>query len=178
MWRTMLERTDTELLDAISDGDRQALRMLYDRHARWLLLRLHRRSSDAGLNEEVVQDCFVKVWHHSSSYRGEGEVGAWLWTITLRALLDRLRRRTPIPTGASPPDTRIESAEDQILLGLQHGEVGAALDRLTPELRAVLQATVLDGLTVGEASQLLGIPAGTVKSRAMRARRVLRQELA
>ncbi|HEX2179831.1 MAG TPA: RNA polymerase sigma factor [Actinomycetota bacterium] len=178
MRRTMLEWTDTELLEAISGGDRQALRMLYDRHARWLLLRLHRRSSDAGLNEEVVQDCFVKVWRRSSSYRGDGEVAAWLWTITLRALVDRLRRRTPMPSEAAPKDEPVASAEDQILLGLQHGEVGAALDRLAPELRAVLQATVLDGLTVEEASQLLGIPAGTVKTRAMRARRLLREELA
>ena len=53
-----------------------------------------------------------------------------------------------------------------------------ALNRLAPELQAVLQATVLDGLSTREAAALLGIPAGTVKTRAMRARARLREELA
>jgi RNA polymerase sigma-70 factor (ECF subfamily) len=52
------------------------------------------------------------------------------------------------------------------------------LDRLSPELRAVVQATVLDGLTTREAGHLLGIPAGTVKTRMSRARIQLREELA
>jgi RNA polymerase sigma-70 factor (ECF subfamily) len=63
-------------------------------------------------------------------------------------------------------------------MGIEHGDLAGALDRLSPELRAVLQATVLDGLTTREAARLLGIPAGTVKTRLMRARRQLREGLA
>ena len=55
--------------------------------------------------------------------------------------------------------------------------MGAALGRLSPELRAVLRATVVDGLTTREAAELLGIPEGTVKARSMRARRQLREAL-
>lgn len=64
-----------------------------------------------------------------------------------------------------------------MLLGVEHGDLGAALTRLSPELRAVIEATVLDGLTTKEAARLLGIPEGTVKTRAMRARARLREEL-
>jgi RNA polymerase sigma-70 factor (ECF subfamily) len=70
------------------------------------------------------------------------------------------------------------SAEDQVLLGVEFGDLGGALGRLSPELRAVVQATVIDGLTTKEAARLLGIPAGTVKTRMMRARARLREELA
>jgi RNA polymerase sigma-70 factor (ECF subfamily) len=63
-------------------------------------------------------------------------------------------------------------------MGIEHGDLAGALDRLSPELRAVLQATVLDGLTTREAARLLGIPSGTVKTRLMRARRQLREGLA
>jgi RNA polymerase sigma-70 factor (ECF subfamily) len=56
-------------------------------------------------------------------------------------------------------------------------EVGAALSQLAPELREVLRAMVLDGLTVRETSVLLGLPEGTVKSRARRARSALREAL-
>lgn len=174
-----MDRTDAELLEAIADGDRQALRVLYDRHARWLLLRLRRRNTDQQLNEEAVQDCFVKVWNKAHTYRGDGDVGAWLWRIAIRTLLDRIRKRTPTPLEFLPGRREtVTSAEDQVLVGLQHGDLGPALDRLSPELRAVLQATVLDGLTTREAADLLGIPQGTVKTRAMRARQQLREELA
>src|SRR6266496_4211791 len=70
------------------------------------------------------------------------------------------------------------SAEEQGLAALEHRDVIRALNRLAPELQAVLQATVLDGLSTREAAALLGIPAGTVKTRAMRARARLREELA
>jgi RNA polymerase sigma-70 factor (ECF subfamily) len=70
------------------------------------------------------------------------------------------------------------SAEEHVLLAVQYGDVGAALASLSPELRAVVQATVLDGLTTREAAQLLGIPPGTVKTRMMRARAALRERLA
>lgn len=170
---------DRELLRAVADGDRAALRVLYDRHAPWLTLRLARRCADRGLVDEAVADTFLVVWRKADRYRGDGEVGAWLWAIAMRRLLSRLRVRTPVPTEIRP-DTRtaVRSAEEQVLLGLEHGAVGSALQRLSPELRAVLQATVLDGLTTREAARLLGIPQGTVKTRARRARAALREELA
>ena len=56
-------------------------------------------------------------------------------------------------------------------------DVGDALRRLAPELRQVLQAMVLDGLTVRETAVLLGVPEGTVKTRARRARIAMRAQL-
>jgi RNA polymerase sigma-70 factor (ECF subfamily) len=70
------------------------------------------------------------------------------------------------------------SAEEHVLLGVQYGELGVAMGRLSPELGAVVQATVLDGLTTREAATLLGIPAGTVKTRMMRAKVQMREALA
>ena len=70
------------------------------------------------------------------------------------------------------------SAEEQVLLGVEYGDLGSALRRLSPQMRAVVQATVLDGLTTREASQLLGIPENTVKTRLHRAKAHLRGHLA
>ncbi|WP_199842400.1 RNA polymerase sigma factor, partial [Streptomyces scabiei] len=83
----------------------------------------------------------------------------------LRQALARLRQREEV------------SAEEQVLARVQHGDLAGSLAALSPELRAVLQATVIDGLTTREAAVLLGIPPGTVKTRAMRARRQLREGL-
>ena len=168
--------SDEELLASIAEGDRSGLRELYDRHAHWLTLRISRRCADPGLVEEVVQDTFVAVWRGAARYRGQGEVAAWIWGIGIRRLIDRLRpRRTAwllLPRSDSEP-----SAEEEALLGIEYGDLAGALNRLSPELRAVLQATVLDGLTAREAGRRLGIPTGTVKTRLMRARRHLREAL-
>ena len=166
---------DDELLRAVaSTGDRDALEALYRRHAPWLVARLSRRCADPGLVDEAVQDTFVAVWRTARRWDGRGEVAAWVWGIAVRRLIDLLRKQRAPATfvlDAAP------SAEEQVLLGVEHGDLGGALARLSPELRAVVQATVLDGLTSREAGRLLGIPAGTVKTRMMRARAQLRQEV-
>lgn len=170
---------DAALLRQVADGDRRALEQLYARHAGWLLIRLGRRCADPGMVDEVVQDTFVAVWRSAGRYGGRGEVAAWIWGIGVRRLVDAVRRGSCAQVVADLPQAGAEiSAEERVLLGVQYGDLAGALDRLSPELRAVVQSTVLDGLTTAEAGRLLGIPQGTVKTRMKRAREVLREELA
>ncbi len=176
-----VDASDAELLRLVAAGDEGALRQLFDRHGSWLLLRLQRRTSDEGLVAEVLQDTFVAVWQSARKWRGDGEVGAWLWGIAIRRLISRLRLHgQPTPAtddliAASSP--LVQSAEDELLLGVEHGDVGDALRSLSPQLRAVVQATVLDGLSSREAARLLGIPQGTVKTRLRLAKSQLRDSL-
>jgi RNA polymerase sigma-70 factor (ECF subfamily) len=169
--------TDEELLDAVAAGDRHALRALYERHAPWLVLRLSRRCADPSVVDQAVQDTFLALWRKPGSYQGDGAVAAWIWGIGVRRLIDQLRRR-PAATWTAARDEVQVSAEDQVLLGVEHGDLAGVLRGLSPELRAVVQATVLDGLNTREAARLLGIPAGTVKTRLSRARIQMREALA
>jgi RNA polymerase sigma-70 factor (ECF subfamily) len=169
--------TDQDLIVAVREGDAAALRSLYDRHAPWLTIRLARRCADPAIVEEVVQDTFLAVWRGAGRYRGQGEVAAWIWGIAIRRLIDRLRKHRSASRLVGRPDPE-PSAEELVLLGIEHGDLASAMDGLSPELRAVIQATALDGLTTREAAHLLGIPRGTVKTRLMRARRELREALA
>ena len=86
-------RDDTELLTALAGGDRGALRVLHDRHAPWLVLRLGRRCADPDLVDQAVQDTFLAGWRRPDGYRGAGEVGAWIWGIAIRRLIADPRRR-------------------------------------------------------------------------------------
>ena len=159
--------------------DRAALHELYLRHEPWLSARLTHRCGDPQVVEESVQDTFVTVWRTAGRYRGSGEVAAWIWGIGIRTLLHKVRPRKPLVERLrSQRQAPQLSAEDQLLVQVEHGDLGAALDQLSPELRLVVQATVLDGLTCREAGALLGVPTGTVKTRMMRARRELREALA
>jgi RNA polymerase sigma factor (sigma-70 family) len=175
--------TDETLLRAVAAGDELALAELYDRHAGWLMVRLRRRCSSADVVELALQDTFLALWRNAARYRGQGEVGAFLWRIAVRRLIDELRadgrqlRSWQLGGPDSAPGGLVQSAEDEVLVGIEYGRLGEALTRLSPELRAAMQATVLDGLTCAEAGRLLGVPTGTVKSRCRRARLELREAL-
>jgi RNA polymerase sigma-70 factor, ECF subfamily len=175
------ERSDDELLRAAGSSDRQAFEVYYRRNAPWLEVRLRRRCGDTDLAADVVQETFLAVWRAAASYRGSQQSAGWLWSIASRRLIDAHRRRMvrAHTVGEAHPNLLpAPSAEDQALASSYGAELALALDRLSPELRAVLQATVLDGLSVRETAVLLDIPEGTVKSRAVRARRQLREALA
>jgi RNA polymerase sigma-70 factor, ECF subfamily len=171
------EPSDGELLAVIADGDRIAFDALYARHFAWLHLRLSRRCADPGLVEEAIQDTFLAIWRKAGSYRGQGDVGAWVWGIGIRQLLNRTRQRKTPAWYLLVQSDRLVSAEDTVLLATEHGDLAGAIDHLSPELRAVVQATVIDGLTTREAARVLGVPSGTVKTRMMRARQQLREAL-
>lgn len=101
--------------------------------------------------------------------------------IAIRKLLSHLRTRPgPLPVGSgtiAALSPAVRSAEDTLLVTVEHGELGRALTELSPQLRQALQATVIDGLTTREAARLLGIPHGTVKSRVRLAKAQLRRQM-
>jgi RNA polymerase sigma-70 factor (ECF subfamily) len=164
----------------LSRGDEAALDELWVRHAPWLLLRLRRRAPDeAG---DLLQETFLAAWRNAGSFRG-GDAGGWLWRIASRRLVDASRRarvrdprRLPQPTGTDAGVTA--SAEEQVLADVLDADLATALDQLSPELRAALRATVVDGFSTREAAAVLGVAEGTVKSRSSRARALLRHHLA
>lgn len=171
---------DEALIARVARGDRVALEQLYFRHAPWLTGRLQARCGDIELVDTAIQDTFLAVWKAAKKYRGEGAVGAWIWGIAIRRLIDQIRKKRPEPIAPdviAAMNTDTVSFESDFLESGVHGELGPALHSLDPDLQAVLIATALDGLTTKEAGRLLGIPHGTVKTRLMRARTRLQEAL-
>jgi RNA polymerase sigma-70 factor (ECF subfamily) len=169
--------SDETLLAAVAERDMGAFRVLYERHAGWLAVRLARRCNDGDLVADAIQDTFVAVWRRPRGFRGEGDIAGWLWGIAIRRLVSRLRaggRAAGVFERAGP----VPAAEDQVLLSVEYGDMGQALARLSPEMRAVIQAVVLDGLSAREAAQLLRVPVSSVKTRLYRAKAHLRAALA
>jgi RNA polymerase sigma-70 factor (ECF subfamily) len=179
--RVVCRDVDEErLVRLMARGDRAAFDEFYRRTAPWLAVRLRRRCADDDLVAEVMQETYLAVWRAAGAFAGSAAGGSavgWVWTIAARRLVDAFRRRARdgrVPHTAPDPEP---AAEDAVLAGTVGDELGEALRRLAPELRAVLQATVLDGLSVRETAVLLGVPEGTVKTRARRARIALREAL-
>jgi len=170
---------DRALVARIARRDRSALEQLYRRHGPWMTARLESRCGDPDLVDMAVQDTFVAVWRTAHTYRGDGQVGAWLWGIAIRRLIDQLRKRRPTPMSPESMQAfdRAMTFEDALIDNGAHGSLGPALRSLQPDLRSVLIATAIDGLSTKEAGRLLGVPQGTVKTRLVRARQHLQLAL-
>ncbi len=173
-------RDEEEFVRLVAKGDRAAFEQLYRRTAPWLAVRLRRRCADDQVVAEVMQETYLAVWRAAGGFAGaavDGSAVGWLWTIAARRLVDAFRKRardTAVPLTAAPV---APAAEDEALSEVVGDEVGVARDRRAPELRQVLQAMVVDGLSVRETAALLGVPEGTVKTRARRARIAMREAL-
>lgn len=171
---------DDELIAAMAGGDDTALRELFARHAPWLAARL-RPILPAAEVEDVLQESFLAVWRGARGYRPEGSPGGWLWGITRRQAALWLRRRGPagLPL-AGPAAAGARDAGDPGETAVSAAELAAAVDALGPEgspQREVWRLMYLEDRPVAEVAALLGVPEGTVKSRAHRVRQLMRAVL-
>lgn len=126
---------------------------------------------DAALAEDVVQEVFLRVHRQLRTLRDPARFVPWLLAIARNASYDagRARRRRPlelvgdgeIPTMAQSPDPHLAF------------EVHDALRRLDPDLHEAIVLVCLAGFSYDEAAEVIGTPAGTVKSRVFRARKRL-----
>ncbi|GAA1607998.1 RNA polymerase sigma factor [Actinoplanes couchii] len=181
--RESLDAVDEEeLVRRTAAGDRRAFDELYRRTSPMLAVRLRRRCSDADVVADVLQETYLSVWRAAGSFAGaaaQGSALGWLWTIAANRLVDAFRRRArqeqvpPVPVA----ETVAPAAEDEVMAGRVGQDLEQALLRLPLEVRQVLRAMVLDGLSARDTAVLLNVPEGTVKSRARRARIALREAL-
>ncbi len=172
---------DDELISAMADGDDTALRELFARHAPWLAARL-RPILPAAEVEDVLQESFLAVWRGAAGYRPEGSPGGWLWGITRRQAALWLRRRGPdgLPLAAMT-GLGVEHAVDPAEAAVSRAELAEAVRALGPDgstTQEVWRLMYVEDRPVTEVAGLMGIPEGTVKSRAHRVRQLMRAVLA
>ena len=161
---------DDELIAALAAGDETALRELFTRHAPWLAARL-RAALPAADVEDALQETFLAVWRRAVSYQPRGIPRAWMWVIARNQAALLLRRRGPALAALEEvPHGGLDPAETAMI----RAEIATALSGPGGE---VLRLMYVQDRPVAEVATLLGIPAGTVKSRAHRARRLLRAAL-
>jgi len=169
---------DDELIARLAGGDDRALRELFRRHAPILAARLRAVLPPSDV-EDVLQETFVAAWQGAASYQphspaGASKAGGWLWGIARRQAALLLRRRGPAP--ASLPDV-LTLAGDPATVVVNQAQLASAVRTLSPAEHQVWQLMYVEDRPLAEVAELTGVPAGTVKSRAHRARRLLRAAL-
>ncbi len=182
--------SDGAVIERVLGGDVDAFESIMDRYAEHVSRIAGRRVARADV-EEVVQDIFVRAYLSLSSYAGKGDFKWWLSKIAVRACFDYWReryRRRERPLSALTEDQArglaravSEEAARSHADGAERGEarelLAWALDRLSPEDRAVLELVHIEERPVAEAAALLGWSTVNVKVRAHRSRKKLRAVL-
>jgi RNA polymerase sigma-70 factor (ECF subfamily) len=180
---------DTELVRRALARDGTAFRTIMERYNRRLyrIARgILRNDSEA---EDVVQEAYVSAFAHLDSFRGESSLATWLSRITINEALGRLRRERAavdlavvearpeaqiiqFPQSGSSTDPERTMAQREILQLVER-----ATDNLPEMFRIVFVTRVIEGMSVEETAELLGLRPETVKTRLHRARRLVREQL-
>ena len=167
--------TDLDLIDAIADHDERSFDVLYHRYSVPLynyILRLIHRPHVA---EEILQEVFLAVWEGAGRFKGRAKVKTWLFRIAHYQAVSWLRRKREVLTddGELPDRPVPPRTESQVIASWQTDTVRTALDKLSPEHRAVLELAFFHEMSYAEIAEVLECPVGTVKSRMSYARRNL-----
>ena len=181
-------RSDNELVAAVTSGDEDAFRELFERHRQAVARRAYRFFARREQVEEIVQDTFTKVYFALSSYRGTHERSfiAWLSQIAVRVCYDELRRPHHQAEQMLGDLTDDETDFLQHYAGATGNErthedalanrdlAAKLLARLTPDDRLVLTLLHGEEHSSAEIAALTGWSEGKVRVRALRARNSLR----
>lgn len=171
---------DEALLAGIARGDEVAFETLFRRYQKGLFRYLVGLVRDEALTEELVCETMTAIWRNAPTFQGRSRVSTWMFAIASNQAKTALRRR-PLPQAGLEDVVTLEdprpSAVEEIARAERAGQVRAALERLTPDHRQVVELTFLHGFSYQEIAQIAGCPVNTVKTRMFHAKRRLREAL-
>jgi RNA polymerase sigma-70 factor, ECF subfamily len=168
-------RSDAELLAAHVAGDRYAFEELFYRHHRQLYRLAVMTSRNPDDAADAMQDALLSAHRTAASFRRDAAVSSWLYRIVVNACLDRLRRnRSHLMVELDDEAHTVGDHTPRVDTAIM---VERALMRLPIEQRAAVVAVDMQGYSVAETAQMLGVAQGTVKSRCSRARAKLAEAL-
>jgi RNA polymerase sigma-70 factor, ECF subfamily len=166
------------------DGDRDAFGQLFLRHRDRLWAVAVRTLSDPEEAADALQDAMISAFRRAGSFRGDSAVTTWLHRIVVNACVDRLRRKAVRPAASGTDERTLDNlavaqcAPDPSSDSDTSLDVMSALRTLPPDQQAALVLVDMLGYPVAEASAILGVSEGTVKSRCARGRARLLPRLA
>lgn len=167
---------DKKLMSLICDGDRNALRKLYERHHKRVFYFIQRFISNVATAEDLANDVFIEVWQSAEKYEGRSQVSSWLLGI---ARFKALSERRKIKPTVDPDEALGGLADDKdspetTAQKMNKGEIlKACVQKLSEEHRVVVDLIYYHSKSMNDVGEILDLPLNTVKTRAFHARKKL-----
>lgn len=167
---------DAALIAAIATGDRDAMRILYNRHHIRVFRFAARLVDDIAAAEDVVSEAFMEVWRQAGRFEGRSSVSTWIMAIARFKALSARRRHPEAELDAQVTETVADPAltpEQAVLEGDRRTQLRACLSQLSPDHRAIIDLVYYHDKTIEEVAAIVGVPKNTVKTRMFYARKRL-----
>jgi RNA polymerase sigma-70 factor (ECF subfamily) len=163
---------DEDLMQLVRDGDVRAFDLIFDRHSGAAFSLAYRMCGRRAMAEDVVQEAFVSLWRSGARYdRARGSVRSWILGVVHNRAIDAFRRESIRSSRDIRDETAAERVEsdERVEREVERRDdaqtVRAALQTLPDEQRRVIELAYFGGFTHTQISELLSLPAGTVKGR-------------
>jgi RNA polymerase sigma-70 factor (ECF subfamily) len=157
---------EKHIVDLLREGDEKAISLLYEHYGDTLYGVAYKVVRDEELAQDILQESFIKIWNKAHTYDpGKAKLFTWLFRITRNTSIDKLRSLS----NKAEKEIQIDVSdvynvgEENIRPELM--DMKKQLGKIEPKYQIVLEALFFEGMTQQEASEELGIPLGTVKSR-------------
>jgi RNA polymerase sigma-70 factor, ECF subfamily len=167
---------DAVLIAAIAAGDRDAMRILYNRHHVRVFRFTARLTNDVTAAEDVVSEAFMEVWRQAGRFEGRSSVSTWIMSIARFKAMSVHRRRRETELDAQAADTVADPSltpEQVVLETDRRTQLRACLSQLSADHRAVIDLVYYHEKTIEEVAEIVGVPKNTVKTRMFYARKRL-----
>jgi RNA polymerase sigma-70 factor, ECF subfamily len=175
------DNSDMLLVEAIAAGDRHALQTLYGRHHVKVYRFAMRFMRDEAAAEDLVSEVFIDVWRQAERFERRCQVSTWLLAIARNKALSTLRRRSHeqldheiaefIEDPADNPEIMMQKQERSTVLR-------SCLQELSPAHREIIDLVYYHERSIDEVSEIIGVPANTVKTRMFYARKRIGEMMA
>jgi RNA polymerase sigma-70 factor (ECF subfamily) len=168
------EGSDEALVRAIAGGDRRAMQALYLRHKARVYRFVLRLAADAALAEDIVSEVFLDVWRRADGFKAKSQVSTWILAIARYKALSARRGRSHEQLDDDAASAIADPADDAETTLDRHDRstiVRQCLSQLSAIHREVLDLAYYHEKSVEEVAEIVGVSAGTVKTRMFYARK-------
>ncbi|MDP4185687.1 MAG: sigma-70 family RNA polymerase sigma factor [Bacteroidota bacterium] len=167
---------DTELWEEIKNNDTHALKILHDHYFYQMCLYGTKVIGDMSLVEEIVSDCFIKLWSGRGKLLIQGSLKAYLFLMLRNAMIDLSRKSKKI--FVDNIDVLLEIPDEDCIKEQEfYAELYRAISKLPDQRKKILELAVFESLSYKEIADKLNISVNTVKTQISRAYRFLKEEL-
>lgn len=173
--------SDEVLIGLIASGDSDAMRVLFARHNVRVFRFLKRMIRNAANAEDLLSEVFLEVWRNAGRFDARSQVSTWILGIARYKALSSLRQRSLDELDDSIYET-VEDPADDPEIALQKRQSSALLQNCLKQLstahREVLDLIYYHEQSIEDVARIIGVPPGTVKTRAFHARKRIAELMA